>query len=402
MRKFFLLSCILISIQSNAESSLITKEKIIPPPTEKYVPKGVTLTHNPEAKLITEQECFQQSETLIRGKFEAEDDKTNYNGYSKHVKNLTEFTNSKGRGMTCNDSFIFYYVEVLSVIQKFVKSQVELLDTMDKMVANAEKSEQESIKKAEQIKLDKDYRNHPYKETWYDYEKGIYEIRLVENKDEKVREEIEKELAKMEYNPIRKCKFTLQRNPEIFSKEFDTEYFIYDYNFEDFMGLIHSIVNKKAKFVTIEAPLEQKFLFELDNFDEEDIRSLKDLGHVHVSLKNKGYLEDREENEIQKILHSLRRGNISISYDEKIQYISLNYAFGGDYKDLYINYLKNKNLELYNTAIIEGFYGKDYTKSKMGKIQFSGININNKYIIYRSACFGSNDPMGLKTVPTIY
>lgn len=398
MKNILLILVYLISINTHAENYLITKEKIIPIQEKKYVPKSIGLEHNSKAPLVSEEQCFQQAELQISSKFEPETDKIKYKGYYKHVKNLTEFTNNKGRGMTCRDSFIFYYIEFLNVIEKYVKSQVYVMDTMDKMVSNAEKMEQESIKKAEQRKLDKDYKNHPYKETWYDYENGIYEIRFVENKDENVREEIEKELAKMKYNPIKKCKFDLRKkynDPLFFSKEFDTEYFIYDYNFEDFIGLIHAIVNKKAKFITIDAPLEEKFLLEINNIEENN-RSIQELGYETVSFIQKGYLYKREETEIQRILHSLGGGNIYISYYEEDQpkYISLNYAFGGDYKELYINYLKNKNLELYNYAIIKGFYGKDYTKSKMGKIRFAGISINNKFIIYRSDCFGPNESIG--------
>lgn len=289
MKKIILSTLICLSINLSAQVIPIDMSKITEISEEEKQKKyfkelfeDFKLTHNENAPLITEEQCFEQAyEELKRTPITPDTNNLNsqFKGYDNQIKGLTKFTNSHGRGMSCKNTTIFYIMDAVNAVKKVNSSNIKREEKIEKIISNAKTANEIAKEKFRAKKEEKEFnsnpKNFPYKETWYDYEKGIYELNLIEVEG-KEREEVFKN-SKVKFE---KC--------EYHGKKFNSPFHILKFDNEELLGFAISIMELKLKKIKINFGNSNLSKFN-DYFEVKYFSDMGTVGGHFFSRKEKSY-----------------------------------------------------------------------------------------------------------------
>ncbi len=259
MRKIFLSVIIALSFQTIAQTSSLDVSKILEPSKEEErrfykelnAKINPPLIHDEKAPLVTEDECFAEAYDELKTYMERVDNETNtkYRGYENQIKQLTEFTNKKARGMGCKRATLFYKRELYDNLRSFVKREAKNQERIEQVIEQDKaanlKIYEEGKKMEEEKEFNSNPKNFPYKENWFDYEKGIYEINLIEVE------------GKEKENLLTKIK--LPKECEYHGEKFQVPVHALKYNKEELMGLaVYMKEDEKLRYIPSSIEKEQK------------------------------------------------------------------------------------------------------------------------------------------------
>ncbi len=146
MKKIFLSVFIALSFQTIAQTSSLDMSKILEPSKEEQEKRyykelnaqiNPPLIHDEKAPLVTEDECFAEAYDELKTYMERVDNETNtkYRGYENQIKQLTEFTNKKARGMGCKRATLFYKRELYDNLRSFVEREAKNQERIEQVIA---------------------------------------------------------------------------------------------------------------------------------------------------------------------------------------------------------------------------------------------------------------------------
>ncbi len=88
---------------------------------------------------MNEDKCFVQAYDELKKYMERVENETNtkFKGYENQIKQLTEFTNKKDRGIGCKRATLFYKRELYDRLIYFVKREAENQKRIENSIAQS-------------------------------------------------------------------------------------------------------------------------------------------------------------------------------------------------------------------------------------------------------------------------
>lgn len=386
MKKIILSTLIALSFQSMAQTAGLEMNKILEPSREELEKRNykelndkmLKLKHNENAPLITEEQCFEQAyEELKRTPISPDNNNLNspFKGYDNQIKGLTKFTNSQGRGMSCKDTTLLYIVDAVSAVKRINESNIEKEKKIENMIKASDIANQEADEKFRKLEEETEFnsnpKNFPYRETWYDYEKGIYEIKLTEITDQGQIQNIKNKYTNeiMKYSCESERAFNNEKNID----DIKTLHF-YDYSFEEVNGFFANI--DKIKVLKINTPFVNDLFFEKKY--ELSINPDSSLAIKIYSMPN----DKLEYHQNRELKYLTMEHSITLNINNKSKKININTDL--DHSSNFTSstyFIKNK--DIFPDYYLEYSWKKNYSD----KVQFKGYNLNENILFFNNYCF---------------